>query len=181
MKSPNHQAASPWVEHYASRVRDGGLVLDLACGGGRHTRLFRGLGYRVVAVDVDVSGLGDLRGDESVEIIEADLESGGWPLGDRQFDGIVVTNYLYRPHLPFLLASLHPGGVLIYETFATGHEKFGRPRNPAFLLEPGELIEAFVPQLEIIAYEHGTERDPSPAVRQRLCAIKPVDRSQDPD
>jgi SAM-dependent methyltransferase len=164
-------APSAWVKRFASLIRDGGTVLDLACGGGRHSRYLSALGYHVVAVDIDVSGVLDLSANENVEIIEADLEAGDWPFSDRRFDGIVVTNYLHRPHLPRLVESLSPGGVLIYETFAKGNEKLGRPRNPAFLLNPAELLDAFAPRLTIMAYEHAIEEEPTPAVRQRICAV----------
>jgi len=162
---------SPWVKRFAPLIRDGGTVLDLACGSGRHTRYLRDLGYRVVAADLDVSSLDDLATDECVEIIETDLEAGDWPFGERRFDGIVVTNYLHRPHLPRLVESLAPGGVLIYETFGKGNEKLGRPRNPAFLLNPAELLEQFAPRLTVVAYEHLIEDQPRPAVRQRICAV----------
>jgi SAM-dependent methyltransferase len=129
------------------------------------------MGYHLLAVDIDVARVADLSTNENVEIIEADLEAGDWPLGERCFDGIVVTNYLHRPHLPRLVESLAPGGVLIYETFAKGNEKLGRPRNPAFLLNPAELLDAFAPRLTIMAYEHAIEDEPTPAVRQRICAV----------
>lgn len=147
-------------------------MLDLACGSGRHTRYLRSLGYRVVAVDIDVSRITDLATDDRVEIVEADLEAGNWPLGDRQFDGVVVTNYLYRPHLGRLADALAPKGALIYETFGKGNEELGSPRNLAFLLNPGELLEAFGPRLTIVAYEQRSEREPRPAVRQRVCAVR---------
>lgn len=164
---------SAWVQRFAPRVVGGGIVLDLACGRGRHTRYLLRLGYRVVAVDRDVAGLLDLRGHRDVEIIDTDLEGGCWPFGERRFDGIIVTNYLHRPHLAALPESLAPSGVLIYETFAVGHERHGRPQNPDFLLMPNELLDAFTPKLTIVAYEHGFEAEPKPAVRQRICAIRP--------
>lgn len=166
-------APALWVERFAARIVEGGTVLDVASGNGRHARYLRELGFAVVAVDVDVRGLEDVAGDEGIEVIEADLESTDWPLGERRFDGIVVTNYLHRPLLPRLPNMLQPGGVLIYETFARGNENVGRPRNPAFLLEPGELVESFTGRLRIIAYEHGLEEKPIRAVRQRICAISP--------
>ena len=162
---------SPWVERHAPLISKGGIVLDLACGGGRHTRYLRAAGYGVLAVDIDVTGVEDLSTSSDIEIIQADLEAGDWPFGERRFDGIVVTNYLHRPLLPRLVESLAPGGVLIYETFAKGNEKLGRPRDPEFLLNPAELLDAFAPRLTIMAYEHAIEEEPTPAVRQRICAV----------
>ena len=163
-------APSAWVERFAPLIRTRGTVLDLACGGGRHTHLLRGLGFRVVAADIDVSRIASLDADEAVEILEIDLERSPWPFEGRRFDGIVVTNYLHRPLLPRLAESLAPGGVLIYETFAKGNELYGRPRNPAFLLEPGELERVFGPLLDVVAYEQVVETEPRSAVRQRICA-----------
>jgi SAM-dependent methyltransferase len=159
------------VTRFAPLIPQGGIVLDLACGAGRHTRYLSALGYRVLAVDIDVAGVNDLTTSDNVEILEADLEADSWPFAERRFDGIVVTNYLHRPHLPRLVESLAPGGVLIYETFAKGNEKLGRPRNPDFLLDPAELLDAFAPRLTIMAYEHAIEEEPARAVRQRICAI----------
>lgn len=165
-------APSAWVELHARRVRSAGKVLDLACGAGRHTRYLCKLGFQVIAVDLDVSGIDDLIGDSQVEVIQADLEAGPWPLGYREFDGIVVTNYLHRPLLPKLVDALAPEGVLIYETFAVGNEKYGRPRNPHYLLKQGELLDTFGEQLEVLDYAHGFDEHPSPAIRQRICAKK---------
>jgi SAM-dependent methyltransferase len=156
---------------FAPLIPQGGTVLDLACGRGRHTRYLSGLGFRVVAVDIELSGMADLASNERVELMEADLESGPWPLDGRLFEAIVVTNYLHRPLLPRLVECLAPGGVLLYETFARGNERFGRPSNPAFLLEPGELLVAFGSRLQVVAYEHGIENEPRPALRQRICAV----------
>jgi SAM-dependent methyltransferase len=159
---------SPWVVRFAPRIPPSGPVLDVAAGGGRHTRYLRERGYKIVAIDRDVTGLADLT---DVELIEADLETGApFPLAGRRFAGIIVTNYLHRPLLPALVAAVQPGGVLIYETFARGNERFGKPSNPAFLLEPGELLEAVRGRLRVIAYEDLEVQEPKPAMIQRIAA-----------
>ncbi len=150
-------------------VRPGGLVLDLAAGAGRHTRLLCDHGFRVRAADRDTSAL-QAWAEPGCEIIQIDLETGaGWALGGG-YDGIVVTNYLHRPLLPEIAAALAPGGVVIYETFALGNERFGQPRNPSFLLRPGELLGAFA-GLSIVAFEQGEVARPRPAVIQRIAAL----------
>jgi SAM-dependent methyltransferase len=158
-------APEPWVVRFAPLVPAGTPVLDLACGEGRHVRFFQALDHPVTALDRNISGIPDLT---DAEVIEADVENGPWPLSGRRFGGIVVVNYLHRPLLPVLAASLTPGGVLIYRTFAVGNERFGRPRNPDFLLRPGELLDAFR-DLTVVAYEHGEV--PGPAVIQQICAV----------
>jgi SAM-dependent methyltransferase len=147
-------------------------VLDLAAGGGRHTRLLRERGYRVVAADRDTKALDTRFADDSeVEIRALDLEDGGaWRLGGG-FDGIVVTNYFHRPLFPALIAALGPGGVVLYETFMAGNERFGKPSNPAFLLNPGELLAAFGPALTVVAFEQGIVDEPRPAALQRIAAV----------
>jgi len=166
---------------FAPRIRPGGHVLDLAAGSGRNSRALLRLGHRVTALDIDVSSLQDLGGHASVELIEADLEKGEWPFGERHFDAIVVTNYLHRPLFPALAAALARGGVLIYETFAVGNEAYGRPANPAFLLREGELLHVYANRLNVIAYEHVLETEPRPAVRQRICAELPHDAAKTPE
>ena len=166
---------SAWVERHAGLVSEPGQVLDLAAGSGRHTRYFKALGHSVLAVDRDVSGLADLRGDAGVEIRQVDLETDDpWPFADRRFAAIIVTNYLHRPLLPALDGALLAGGILVYETFAIGNERFGRPRNPDFLLRDGELLElAKTCGLTVLAYEQGEVSVPHPAVTQRIVARKP--------
>ena len=159
---------SPWIMRWASLIKPGGTVLDVAAGHGRHARALAALGHKVTATDIDVTGLKDAIG---IEVIAADLETGVWPCAPGRFDGIVVANYLHRAHFPHLVAGLADGGVLLFETFGQGNEKLGRPRNPDFLLAPGELPAAFA-ALQVVAYEHGTEQHPRPAVRQRICAVK---------
>lgn len=171
LTEPMSVSPSPWVQRFAHLVPPGGPVLDVAAGGGRHARLFLGLGHPVTAIDRTLDGLADIAKAPGLSCIRADLESGPWPFAGQRFAGIVVTNYLHRPLLPVLADSLAPGGALIYETFAVGNERFGKPSNPNFLLRPGELIEAFAPQLAIAAYEHGIVETPRPAVVQRIAAI----------
>ena len=170
MNSP--AAPSAWVRRFAPLLGSGGTVLDLACGGGRHTRLLAGMGVSVEAVDRDEEALGTLADLGNVTTRCADLEGGPWPFGGRDFAGIVVTNYLWRPLLPLLLAALSPNGVLIYETFMLGHERFGKPSNPAFLLRPGELLEVVRSRLSVVAFEQGDISVPRPSAVQRLCAIR---------
>ena len=169
---------SAWVARFAGLIAPGGTVLDLACGHGRHARFLEAGGWRVMAVDRDAAALVGLAGRSGIEAVEADLETGVWPLGGRRFDGIVVANYLHRPLFPRLIAALEEGGVLLYETFMIGNERFGRPSNPDFLLRPGELLEAFAGALSVIAFEQGEVAQPKPAMVQRLCAIKSGEATQ---
>lgn len=164
---------SPWIARFAPLVAPGGTVLDLAAGGGRHVRLLRERGLHVVALDRNIEPLAPFREVGGVELVAADLEDGSpWPLAGRTFDGIVVCNYLHRPLFETLLASLAPGGVLIYETFARGNEVYSKPRNPDHLLRAGELLEVVRGRLQVVAYEHGREDGGElPGVKQRLCAI----------
>jgi SAM-dependent methyltransferase len=164
---------SPWVARHIGSIRAGGTVLDLAAGGGRHTRLLLEQGYAVTGVDRDTVALeAAVAGHAACRIVRLDLEGGqAWRLGDG-YDGIVVTNYLYRPLFADLAAALGAGGVLVYETFMLGNERFGKPSNPDFLLRPNELIEAFAPRLTVLAFEQGIVRRPRPAAIQRLVAKK---------
>jgi SAM-dependent methyltransferase len=158
---------SAWVRRFAGLVRPGGTVLDLACGSGRHLRWLAAQGFALTGVDRDAAALATLQG--LGELITADIESGPWPLDGRHFDAVVVTNYLWRPLLPLVRAALADGGVLIYETFAQGHERWGRPSRPDFLLRPGELLQAFA-GLRVVAFEDGFEAS-GPRQVQRLAAV----------
>lgn len=145
-------------------------MLDVACGGGRHTRFLAAHGHRVTAVDRDPR-VGEWLADiGSAEVVVADLEGSPWPFPDRRFGGVVVTNYLHRPLFPRLLDALEPGSLLIYETFAVGNERFGRPSNPDFLLRSGELLEIVRGRLRVLGYEDVFSALPQPAMVQRLCA-----------
>jgi SAM-dependent methyltransferase len=157
---------SDWVLRWAC-LAERGPVLDVACGAGRHALLFAERGFEVFAVDRDERVFPG-----SVRFVRADLEDGSpWPFAGRRFGVIVVTNYLHRPLFPILSESLDEGGVLIYETFMTGNERYGRPSNPNFLLRPGELLEAFR-TLSVVAFEQGTLARPKPALVQRICVIR---------
>ena len=165
---------SQWIARWANTIRPQGMVLDLACGTGRHTRLLLERGFSVLAVDRDLAGMADLAGQARLETLHIDLEDGaGWKLGARKFDGIVVANYLHRPIMSDIVAAVGPGGMLIYETFALGNERFGKPSNPDFLLRPGELLEWAVPALTVLGYEQVLTDGPRPALMQRLAARRP--------
>ena len=178
MELPHHVHAdipSSWLVRWAPLIPPAGEVLDLACGGGRHARFLAQQGHVVDAVDRDAQALALLAGVAGVRPLRADLEGAPWPYPDRAWDGIVVANYLHRPLFPSLLASLRPGGVLIYETFMAGNERWGRPSNPAFLLQPNELLTAFGADLALVAFEQGEVGQPKPAVVQRICAVRTAD------
>ncbi len=172
---PRHTSAlipSPWVTRFAPLIAAGGEVLDFACGSGRHARWLASRGFRVEAVDRDAVALELLAGVPHLTVREADLEDGPWPYAGRHFDAIVVTHYLFRPRLPLLLTALNHGGVLIYETFMVGNERFGKPSNPDFLLRSHELFERVADACTVLAYEQGEVAEPKPAVIQRICAVK---------
>ena len=155
---------SPWVTRWAELIA-GGPVLDVASGPGRHARYLAGRGADVVAVDREPQSI------PGVRFVQADLENGPWPFAGQRFGGVIVTQYLHRPLLATLRDAVGEDGVLIYETFMKGNEKFGRPSNPAFLLEPGELLAAFA-GLTPVAFEQGRVERPKAAVIQRLCAVR---------
>ncbi|MFC3110454.1 class I SAM-dependent methyltransferase [Undibacterium arcticum] len=177
--TPNQ--ASAWVSRFAALIPPG-EVLDLACGSGRHVRLLAQLGHPVLALDRDADALANTAG-PGISVMQFDLENAAadqpvWPFDADRFAGIVVTNYLHRPLFPHLFDSLAPGGVLIYETFASGNGQFGKPSNPDFLLAPAELLhlaQANVGgQLRVIAFEDGLVEHPRPAMVQRICVLKPT-------
>ncbi len=162
------EAPSAWVQRWAHLVQPNSQVLDVACGRGRHMRFLASLGHHLTGIDRDpeaiaaVAALG--------EAVQADIENGPWPLPERTFDAVIVTNYLWRPLMPHILASLAPEGVLIYETFAAGNETVGKPSRPDFLLKPGELL-SLCQGLHIVAYEDGFLDSPERFV-QRIVAVK---------
>lgn len=170
--APDIGEASVWVQRWSHLLAPDASVLDVACGSGRHLAWFTQLGHAVTGIDIDTKAAAERT--MGVRLVQADVENGPWPLvaGDapEQFAAVVVTNYLWRPLIPTLLASLAPGGVLLYETFAAGNETVGRPRNPDFLLQPGELL-ARCAGLHVVAYEHGFLDQPARYV-QRIAALR---------
>ncbi|ALL65626.1 putative SAM-dependent methyltransferase [Paraburkholderia caribensis MBA4] len=169
---------SRWVKRWAHLVEAGGAVLDVASGTGRHARFFASRGHPVTAIDRDAAALASMHGVDGLTTVTADIENGPWPLpAQAQFAAVVVTNYLHRPLFPQLLGALAPGGVLLYETFAQGNETVGRPSNPAFLLAPGELLDAVRELLRVVAFQDGFLAEPRPAYVQRICAVREPDGS----
>ena len=162
------EVPSDWVRRWAPLIPNGSTVLDVACGAGRHLRWLHERGHPVVGVDQSEQALQACAG--LGEMVCADLEDGPWPFARRQFGAVVVTNYLWRPLWPALVASVAPGGVLIYETFARGNETVGRPARVDFLLAPGELLHACA-ALRVVAYEDGFVQQPDRFV-QRIVAVR---------
>ena len=160
---------SPWLLRWAHLLAPNCSVLDLACGSGRHLRWLAERGHAVTGVDRDAEALAPLAG--LARTVIADVEAGPWPLQGERFGAVLVTNYLWRALMPRVIDSLAPGGVLIYETFAQGHEAYGKPSNPNFLLRAGELLE-HCRGLHVVAYEDGLLDGPPRRV-QRIVAQRP--------
>ena len=146
---------SLWVRRWSHLVKAQGSVLDVACGHGRHAQYFHQQNHPVTLVDRAQAAIDSIDiAPQVCEKVVADIENGPWPFAGRHVDAVVVTNYLWRPLMPALLACLAPGGVLLYETFAQGNETVGKPSRPDFLLRPGELLEV-CKGLRIVAFEDG--------------------------
>ena len=160
-------APSEWIQRFAHLLPSQAHVLDVACGTGRHAAYLQGLGHRVTGIDRNPDALAQLPA--GIQAVQADIENAAWPLPGQQFDAVVVTNYLWSPLWPQLLASVREGGALLYETFAQGNEAYGRPSRPDFLLAPGELLQVCA-GWHIVAYEHGLRTAPERVV-QRMVAI----------
>jgi len=159
---------SAWLQRWAHLIPAGGRALDVACGAGRHMRYLSSLGHHVTGVD---------RNPEALELAQAfgpvtcaDIENGPWPFQGQTFACVLVTHYLWRPLLPTLVASVAQGGVLIYETFASGNETVGKPSRPDFLLQTGELLRS-TEGLRTLAYEDGFDTFPD-RFMQRIVAVR---------
>lgn len=183
---PGHgsESASSWVQRWSELVKPGGVILDVACGLGRHAIWFYERNHAVVLVDKSqdaMESIANVLPASACEAVVADIENGPWPFAGRQFDAVVVTNYLWRPLMPALLGSLAPGGVLIYETFTQGNETVGRPSRPDFLLRTGELLGVCA-DLRVVAFEdgfHAGSQGQSPRFVQRIVAVRETPGSPD--
>jgi SAM-dependent methyltransferase len=170
-------APSPWIVRWSHLLPAEARVLDVACGAGRHMQWFAQRGHAVTGVDrsqeaVDAAG-------RFGRVLLADIEAGPWPFAGQGFGAVIVTNYLWRPRLPDIVAAVAPGGVLLYETFASGNETVGKPSRADFLLAPGELLAACAP-LRVVAFEDGFLSAPERFV-QRIAAVRPAgDAAQAP-
>lgn len=168
----NKNEISSWVARFSPLIPREGRVLDLACGSGRHSRFLADSGYRVEALDRDANALAGLKDIPGLCVRQADIENGPWPYAGEKFSAIIVTNYLWRPIMPLLMQALDKGGLLIYETYMVGNERFGKPSNPAFLLRKDELRFMVREHLDIIAFEQGEITQPRQAMMQRICATR---------
>ncbi|MEJ7686740.1 MAG: class I SAM-dependent methyltransferase [Variovorax sp.] len=162
------QSPSPWIQRWAHLIAPSAAVLDVACGFGRHMRWLRQRGHAVTGVDKSQEAIA--AASEWGRTVLADIEAGPWPFAGQTFGAVVVTNYLWRPRLPDIVAAVAPGGVLLYETFAAGNETVGKPSRADFLLQPGELLRACA-GLRIVAYEDGFLPSPERFV-QRIAAVR---------
>ena len=166
------EPASSWIVKFAPLIKSQGLVLDLACGSGRHAKWLAQQGYQVHALDRDPTVTSSMQGIDGIRITTIDLETVEPPTFEYSYDGIIISRYLHRPLLSTLASLLKPGGILIYETFMQGNERFGKPSNPDFLLMLDELLNTYSPLLKVLAFEQGEVLEPKPAMLQRICAQK---------
>ena len=127
-----------------------------------------------MAVDRDETALQSLRDIENITVNHCDIENNSWPYDANTFDAVVVCNYLWRPTFDTLLATIKPNGVLLYETFMEGNERFGKPSRADFLLRSNELLTRTQGKFRVIAFEEGVEHSDGIAVamKQKICAIR---------
>ncbi|WP_418640385.1 class I SAM-dependent methyltransferase [Sulfurimonas sp. ST-27] len=153
VEKPMRKNVEPIVEKYIDCAA-GDRALDIACGIGRNTHFLAEKGFEVDAVDFSDYALSQIKDDEKVNKIEADLDS--YNLEKNTYDLIININYLSRRLLPQIKEALKPNGLLIFETFIVAHGDFNQPANPEYLLRTNELLHAFI-GLDIIYYEEKDE------------------------
>jgi len=173
MRQHHVREPSGWVQRWQHLMPAGARVLDVACGSGRHMQWLAQRGCHCTGIDRSTEALAEAG--RYGDTIQADIEGDPWPLLDlgvpRQFDVVLVTNYLWRGLFPVLLQSLASDGLLLYETFAVGNETVGKPARLDFLLRNGELLQ-LCQGLRVVAFEDGFLPDP-PRFVQRIAAIAP--------
>lgn len=159
---------SAWLQRFAPTHP--GTALDVACGAGRNLRWLAEAGWQVTGVDRDTAATAPLRA--IADIVDADIENAPWPFVGREYDLVVVCNYLWRALFDDIRAAVKPGGCLIWETFADGQQTIGRPSRPDFLLQRGELLRV-CDGWRIVAYEDLFEPGVNPRFVQRVAAVRP--------
>lgn len=169
-------APDPLLKDFAallSGTDPAGPVLDLACGDGHNGLYLAGLGLPVVLADrsreaLESAAQAAVEKGIRVTLQEVDLETGGNPLEEEAYRGILVFRYLHRPLIPCIKKGIQKGGLLIYETFTVEQSRYGRPHNPDFLLKPGELADWFQ-DWQVIHYFEGLLENPTRAAAQIVC------------
>ena len=151
-----------------------GPVLDLACGDGHNGIFLASKGIPVILSDVSAAALKKAktwaeRKSVNVRFHQVDLEKDeSNPLQEDFFGGILVFRYLHRPLIPHIKKALKMQGILVYETYTIDQPQFGKPHNPHFLLEHGELWGWFK-GWSIIHFFEGILDNPKRAVAQMVC------------
>ena len=168
----NNLKPSEWIKHYCSKYHQKTNVLDLACGTGRHSIYLLKLGFKVTAIDKNIDHISFIK-HKNFTVLNYDLEKEkkNWPFNNKKFGIIIVTNYLYRSIFYNIINSLNIKGLLLYETFSIGNEKYGKPRNLDYLLKDRELLKVFN-DLDLIAFENVDIKNQKYYCMQRIAAIK---------
>ena len=172
MTANPHRSSDPsnWIKKTLDSVgRSVRRAVDIASGAGRHSFLLSDIASDVTAVDRNPE-LSKYFKDTHVQFLCIDLERATWPMEGDLYDIVLVSNYLYRPHLINIIELVSPGGFLVYETFGDGNERFGKPSNPNFLLKSGELRSSVGDDFVIIEDFFGEVEEPQHAVKSRLFA-----------
>jgi len=162
---------SSWIKKIIYSIEPGGNLIDIACGQGRHSIEFANR-YKIFAVDKNKNFLKKLKNIKNVETINEDLENSlKWSFTKNKFKVVLISNYLFREKIGDLFNLVDIGGYLIYETFAIGNEKYGKPTNPDYLLCRDELLEIKPKNFITIDYFFGERfENTKKSVVQRLAA-----------